>query len=60
MMLKNALSKFVKGSSRKFKISSFEKRALILESLHSEYSNKTYNPRRARHKSLKGIQFTNK
>lgn len=59
-MFKNALNKFGKGTNRKFKSSSFEKRMMIIENVMNEQNNKEYNPRRARSKSLKGILFTNK
>lgn len=59
-MIKNTLNKFVKGSNRKFKTSSFEKRMLVIENVMNEQNTKDYNPRRARNKSLKGILFTNK
>lgn len=59
-MLKNTLNKFVKGSGRSFKSSSFEKRMMIIESVMNEQKNKEYNPRKARNKSLKGLAFTNK
>lgn len=58
-MIKNALNKFVKTSSRKFKTSSFERRMLIIENVMNKQS-KDYNPRKARNRSLKGISFTNK
>ena len=59
-MLKNTLNKFVKGSSRKFKSSSFEKRMMVIDSVMNEQKNKEYNPRKARNRSLKGIVFTSK
>lgn len=59
-MLRNALNKFVKGSSRKFKSSSFEKRMMVIDSVMNEQKNKEYNPRKARNRSLKGIVFTSK
>lgn len=59
-MLKNTLNKFVKGSARKFKTSSFEKRMFAIENAMNEQTNKNYNPRKARNRSLKGISFTNK
>ncbi len=59
-MIKNALNKFVKNSSRKFKNSSFEKRMLVIENVMNEQSSREYNPRKARNRSLRGISFTNK
>ena len=59
-MIKNALNKFGKGTNRKFKASSFEKRMMVIENVMNEQKNNEYNPRRARSKSLKGIMFTNK
>jgi hypothetical protein len=59
-MLKNTLNKFAKGSPRKFKSSSFEKRMMVIDSVMNEQKNKEYNPRKARNRSLKGIVFTSK
>jgi len=59
-MVRSTINKLVKGSSRKFKVSSFERRMMIIENVMNEQTSKEYNPRRARSKSLKGIAFTNK
>ena len=59
-MIKNAINKFVKGSNNKFKTSVFDKRMAVIENVMNENNTKTYNPRKARNRSLKGIVFTNK
>jgi len=59
-MLKNRLSKLVKGSTSKFKATSIERRMFVIEQVMNENNTKSYNPRKARNKSLKGIMFTNK
>lgn len=59
-MIKNAINKFVKGSSSKFKTSAFERRMAIKENVMNEHQSKTYNPRSARNRSLKGIVFNSK
>jgi len=56
-MVRSTINKLVKGSSRKFKVSSFERRMMIIENVMNEQTSKEYNPRRARSKSLKGIFF---
>ena len=59
-MIKNTINKFVKGSTGKFKSSAFERRMAILENVMNEQNTKTYNPRKARNRSLKGIVFNSK
>ncbi|MDF1694559.1 MAG: hypothetical protein P1U56_01920 [Saprospiraceae bacterium] len=59
-MIKNAINKFVKGSTNKFKITAFEKRMAIKENVMNETQSRTYNPRSARNRSLKGIVFNSK
>lgn len=59
-MIKNTFNKFAKGSSRKFRTSSFEKRMMVIDSVMNEQKNTDYNPRKARNRSLKGIVFTSK
>jgi len=51
-MVRSTINKLVKGSSRKFKVSSFERRMMIIENVMNEQTSKEYNPRRARSKSL--------
>lgn len=59
-MIRNKISKLIKASSRKSKVSSFEKRMMIVENATNEQSSKDYNPRKARNRSLRGIAFSSK
>lgn len=59
-MIKSTINKFVKGSNNRFKTSVFEKRMAVIEHVMNENNNKTYNPRKARNRSLKGIMFSSK
>lgn len=54
-MLKNALTKLAKRSNRSFRPVGFEKRSAIIEVINNEHRSKDYNPRSARHKSLKRV-----
>lgn len=59
-MIRNAINKFVKGSSNKFKSSAFERRMAIRDNVMNEQQSNSYNPRSARNRSLKGIVFASK
>ena len=59
-MIRNTINKFVKGSTNKFKKSAFERRMAIKETVMNENQSRTYNPRSARNRSLKGIVFNSK
>jgi len=59
-MIKSTINKFVKGSNNRFKTSSFGKRMAVIENVMNESNSKTYNPRKARNRSLKGIAFSSK
>jgi hypothetical protein len=59
-MFKNTLSKTTRGSANRFKVTSFEKRMMLLDQMMADNASKDYNPRKARNRSLKGIVLRTK